>query len=46
VTFKITNEAFYFSKDKSSDEDEESMAMIVHGLKKMFKSKRLSTKKV
>jgi len=44
MTFKMTSEDFCFSKDKSSNE--ESMTMIVCGLKKMFNSKRLNSKKI
>jgi len=45
MTFKTTSEDFYSSEDESCDKDEESMIMIVCGLKKMFKSKRFYPKK-
>ena len=45
VTFKTTSKDFYSLEDQSSDKDEESMTMIVHRLKKMFKSNRFNRKK-
>jgi len=46
VAFKTKSKDFNSSEDNSSDEDEESMTTIVHGLKKMFKSKRIDPKKI
>ena len=45
MAFKTTNEEPHSSKDESSESDEDSMAIIARGLKKMFKSKRFDHKK-
>jgi len=45
IAFKITNEELKSLEDKSSESDEDSMAMITRGLKKMFKSKRFDLKR-
>ena len=45
VAFKTTSEEYYSSEEGYSDEDEDSMAMITRGLKKIFKSKRFNPKK-
>jgi len=45
VAFKTTSKEHYSSKDNSSEEDEDSMAMIAQGLKKIFKSKIFDPKK-
>ena len=45
VTFKTTSEEYYSSEDECSEEDEDFMAMIARGLKKIFKSKTFDPKK-
>ena len=46
VAFKTTSKEHYSSKDNSSEEDEDSMAMIARGPKKIFKSKKVRSQEV
>jgi len=45
VAFKTAKEELQSSEDESTDHDEDSMAIIARGLKKMFKSRRFDPKK-
>jgi len=45
VAFKTAKEDLLSLEDESSEEDEDFMAMIARGLKKMLKSKRFDPKK-
>lgn len=45
VAFKTGSEDTIPSEEESSEEDEDTMAMIARGLKKMFKSKKFDPKK-
>ena len=45
VAFKTTKEELQSSEDESTESDEDSMAMIAAGHKKMFKSRRFDPKK-
>ena len=46
VAFKTTSEEHYFSEDKCTEGDEDSIAMIGRGSNKIFKSKRFDPKKL
>jgi len=46
VAFKTISEEHHSLKDESSEEDEDSMAMIARGPKKIFKSKKVRSQEV
>jgi len=45
LAFKTTSEGLYSSKDESNEGDENSMAMIARGGRKIFKSNRFNPRK-
>jgi len=45
IAFKTTKEELQSSEDESIESDEDSMTMIVRGLRRMFKSRRFNPKK-